>query len=37
MKSRQKVFADYTYSETLDVKTRELIRVAVAVATGCPD
>ena len=37
MKTRRKIFADFTYTETLDQKTRELIRVAVAVATGCPD
>jgi alkylhydroperoxidase/carboxymuconolactone decarboxylase family protein YurZ len=37
MKTRKKIFADYTYVEILDLKTRELIRVAVAVASGCPD
>lgn len=37
MKTRKKVFADYSYSETLDIRTRELIRVAVAVAVNCPD
>ncbi len=27
---------DYEYEEVLDVKTRELIRVACAIVTGCP-
>lgn len=36
MKVRKQVF-DFDYSETLDVRTRELIRVACAVAVGCPD
>jgi len=36
MKTRNK-FLDYTYSEVLDIKTRELIRVGCAVAVGCPD
>ena len=37
MKTRKKVFADFDYTEVLDTKTRELIRVAVAVSTNCPD
>ncbi|PLX75369.1 MAG: hypothetical protein C0614_11025 [Desulfuromonas sp.] len=37
MKVERKVFADFSYREVLDTKTRELIRVAVATATGCPD
>jgi len=36
MKIRKKFF-DYEYSEVLDIKTRELIRVACAVAVHCPD
>jgi len=36
MKMRKK-FLDYEYEKVLDVKTRELIRVACAVAVGCPD
>jgi len=36
MKIRKK-FLDYEYEEVLDVRTRELIRVACAVAVGCPD
>lgn len=36
MKMRKK-FLDYEYEEVLDVRTRELIRVACAVTTGCPD
>jgi alkylhydroperoxidase/carboxymuconolactone decarboxylase family protein YurZ len=36
VKLRKKMF-DYEYEEVLDVKTRELIRVACAVAVGCPD
>lgn len=36
MNIRKKVF-DYQYQEVLDVKTREMIRVACAVAVGCPD
>ncbi len=28
---------DYHFTEVLDVKTRELIRVACAVAVNCPD
>ena len=36
MKTRGKIL-DYVYDEVLDTRTRELIRVAVAVATGCPD
>ena len=36
MKVRKKVF-DYSYEEVLDLRTRELIRVACAVAVGCPD
>jgi alkylhydroperoxidase/carboxymuconolactone decarboxylase family protein YurZ len=31
-----KKFLDFEYEEVLDVKTRELIRVACAVAVGCP-
>jgi len=33
----RKTFFDYEYSEVLDIKTRELIRVACAVAVHCPD
>ena len=36
MKTRQKIL-DYSYEEVLDVKVRELIRVACAIAVGCPD
>ena len=36
MKTRNKIL-DYEYREVLDVKTRELIRVACAVAVNCPD
>jgi alkylhydroperoxidase/carboxymuconolactone decarboxylase family protein YurZ len=36
MKTR-KTILDYEYTEVLDVKTRELIRVACAVAVNCPD
>jgi len=36
MKRRMKMF-DYEYEEVLDTRTRELIRVACAVAVGCPD
>lgn len=36
MKMRKQVF-NYQYEEVLDVRTRELIRVACAVAVGCPD
>jgi len=36
MKTRKKVF-NFEYEEVLDVRTRELIRVACAVAVGCPD
>ncbi len=36
MKSRKKIF-DYEWEEVLDTRTRELIRVACAVAVGCPD
>lgn len=36
MKTRKKVF-EFEYEEVLDSKTRELIRVACAVAVGCPD
>ncbi len=36
MKTRKKVF-DFEYEEVLDVRTRELIRVACAVAVACPD
>lgn len=28
---------DFEFTEVLDVKTRELIRVACAVAVNCPD
>jgi alkylhydroperoxidase/carboxymuconolactone decarboxylase family protein YurZ len=33
----RKMFFDYEYREVLDMKTRELIRVACAVAVQCPD
>ena len=36
MKTRNKIL-DYSYREVLDIKTRELIRVACAVAVNCPD
>lgn len=36
MKKRNRIL-DYEFTETLDVKTRELIRVACAVAVNCPD
>ncbi len=36
MKVRKKIL-DFEYEEVLDVKVRELIRVACAVAVGCPD
>jgi len=36
MRSRNNVL-DYQFTEVLDVKTRELIRVACAVAVNCPD
>ncbi len=36
MKLRKK-FLDFEYEEVLDTRTRELIRVACAVAVGCPD
>lgn len=36
MKLRKKIL-DFEYAEVLDVKTRELIRVACAVAVNCPD
>ena len=36
MKTRKKIF-DFEYTEVLDTKTRELIRVGCAVAVGCPD
>ena len=32
----KKRILDYEYEEVLDVKTRELIRVACAIVTGCP-
>jgi alkylhydroperoxidase/carboxymuconolactone decarboxylase family protein YurZ len=32
----RKKFLDYEYQEVLDSKTRELIRVACAIAVGCP-
>lgn len=32
----RKRFLDYEYHEVLDSKTRELIRVACAIAVGCP-
>ena len=31
-----KKILDYDYEEVLDARTRELIRVACAVAVGCP-
>ncbi len=36
MKKRGKIL-DYTFEEVLDTKTRELIRVACAIAVNCPD
>lgn len=33
----RKKFLDFEYQEVLDTRTRELIRVACAVAVGCPD
>lgn len=33
----RKTFFDFEYREVLDMKTRELIRVACAVAVQCPD
>jgi alkylhydroperoxidase/carboxymuconolactone decarboxylase family protein YurZ len=36
MRTRKKIL-DYEYSEVLDLKTRELIRLACAVAVNCPD
>ncbi|PLX92380.1 MAG: hypothetical protein C0621_09630 [Desulfuromonas sp.] len=36
MKTTKKIF-DFEYEEVLDLKTRELIRIACAVAVGCPD
>jgi hypothetical protein len=33
----RKQILDYEFSEVLDIKTRELIRVACAVAVNCPD
>ncbi|GAB4184380.1 MAG: hypothetical protein Tsb0017_08770 [Geothermobacteraceae bacterium] len=33
----RKTFFDFEYTEVLDIKTRELIRVACAVAVHCPD
>jgi len=33
----RKKFFDFEYPEVLDIKTRELIRVACAVAVQCPD
>jgi alkylhydroperoxidase/carboxymuconolactone decarboxylase family protein YurZ len=36
MKKRNKIL-DYTFEEVLDIKTRELIRVACAIAVNCPD
>jgi alkylhydroperoxidase/carboxymuconolactone decarboxylase family protein YurZ len=36
MKMRKQFF-DFDYPEVLDVKTRELIRVACAIAVQCPD
>jgi len=35
MKMRMKIL-DYEFEEVLDIKTRELIRVACAIAVGCP-
>ena len=36
MKIRKNIL-DFEFTEVLDVKTRELIRVACAVAVNCPD
>jgi alkylhydroperoxidase/carboxymuconolactone decarboxylase family protein YurZ len=36
MQTRKKIL-DFHFTEVLDVKTRELIRVACAVAVNCPD
>lgn len=36
MKHRNRIL-DFEYTEVLDLKTRELIRVACAVAVNCPD
>ena len=36
MRTRNNIL-DYNFTEVLDVKTRELIRVACAVAVNCPD
>lgn len=36
MKKHGKIL-DYRFEEVLDTKTRELIRVACAVAVNCPD
>lgn len=36
MDSGKKLFADFEYQEVLDPKYRELIRIACAVAVGCP-
>jgi alkylhydroperoxidase/carboxymuconolactone decarboxylase family protein YurZ len=36
MHTRNKIL-DYHFTEVLDVKTRELIRIACAVAVNCPD
>ena len=36
MKTRKNIL-DYQFTEVLDIKTRELIRVACAVAVNCPD
>ena len=36
MKRRNKIL-DYGFEEVLDIKTRELIRVACAIAVNCPD
>jgi hypothetical protein len=33
----KKLFFDFAYEEVLDIRTRELIRVACAVAVHCPD
>lgn len=35
MKIRKQIL-DFEYTEVLDTKTRELIRVGCAVAVGCP-
>jgi alkylhydroperoxidase/carboxymuconolactone decarboxylase family protein YurZ len=36
MKVRKQIIG-FEYEEVLDERTRELIRVACAVAVGCPD